>query len=216
MQLMGEQRAAFGQAGFSIGEVLVTVTLALVVMGSVARFNGYQLVTMQDQARQNALQMGARAVVDLFTREVRRAGANPTCASGITALADGKRYQLRLLADLNGDGATTAQGEDVIYVYRFDRNRLERSGPVRGTDALLDGAQLSGSRMRYFDQAGVELDPPETGLTSAQRAAVRRIRIELVATRPAANPLREEPLRVELANDIQLRNRFFGAPITCP
>lgn len=207
-------RRSGGAAGFTVPELLVAVLTGLLLIATVGSFTSFQMHRMDDQLRLNRLQMSVRNVMDLFTREVRRAGGNPTCTAGITALADARLDRLQLLSDLNADGAVDGPGERVTYRYRNDDLTLERSGNL-GTDKLLKGISLSGSRLRYFDAAGTELLPGSGGLGAAQRDQVRRVRIELVATQAAADP-GVPPIRAELANDIELRNRYFGNAIACP
>jgi hypothetical protein len=174
-----------------------------------------QLFTLRNQTAQSDVQVTARNIVDLFSREVRQAGANPTCAAGLSAIADAKQNLLKIQSDLDGDGAVTSTNETITYQYKFSNNVLERVSNG-STDALIDGVSLAGSRIRYFDQAGVEVTAGSTGLSSAQRDNVRRIRIELTIEAPSADPYDDEPLRVAVANDVDLRNRYFANAVACP
>jgi hypothetical protein len=45
---------------------------------------------------------------------------------------------------------------------------------------------------------------------------VRRIRVELDVSRRAADPENDMPLKVSVANDINLRNRYFANAVACP
>ncbi len=146
-----------GEKGFTITEVLVATTLTAVALVAVSSFNRFQLLTLRNQANQIDLQTTARSVVDLFAREIRRAGANPTCVGGLSALTDAKTYSVRVVADLNRDGATNGANEDLTYRYNLGSNTVERVDQNGGTtDVLVSGASLGNSRIRYFDGNGTE------------------------------------------------------------
>jgi type II secretory pathway pseudopilin PulG len=202
-----------GPAGFTLPELLIALGLGMTLLASVSAFGSFQLSETEAQLRQNRLEMNVRNVIDLFVREVRLAGANPTCAPGISAIADAKQQSLQIVSDLDGDGTVTGPGETVTYQYKFLSGRFERVGD-NGTDALLDGLVLTGSRLRYFDLAGNEVTAGSTGLSGGQRDSVRRIRLEVVASAPSA--IGGQAAHVALATDVEVRNRYFGNAIGCP
>jgi type IV pilus assembly protein PilW len=67
------------------------------------------------QGQLSEMQQNIRAATDIIMRETKMAGYNPTGASfnGITY----DTSQLRILADLDGDGAATGTTEDITYKY---------------------------------------------------------------------------------------------------
>jgi len=210
MQLM--KRGA-GRQGFTLVEVLVAMMLGLGLAATAMWFTRVQFHSMEDQAKQLRLQGDSRAIIEIFAREVRRAGMDPTCAKVFDAVAESDALQVRFQADLNSNGALDAGNEDLHYRI-VDDVRFER---VAGgaPEVLLDGVDLSGSRFRYFDAAGSEL-PTASALTAAQRATVRRVRLELAVSQTAAGPDRTLPLRARAATDVALRNRFFINANGCP
>jgi len=210
--IMSTRQRLRSAAGVTLIDLLVSVALGLVAMATVLSFHRAQLSALQDQARQLDLQTSTRAIVDLFAREVRRAGLDPGCTRNFAMLADGSATQVRVQQDLNANGALDPGSEDITYRI-VQSNRLER---VTGTstEVLLSNLDLSGSRVRYFDGGGAEL-LPSPSLSAAQRAAVRRVRLELVASGAAASPTRTTPLIASAATDVELRNRFFVISNTC-
>jgi hypothetical protein len=158
--------------------------------------------------------MQARSVLELFAREVRRAGTNPTCVPGVEAIVDAKQHLLRIQADLDGDGTFSGANEDVTYEYKFSQDRLERV--ANGvSEALVVNADMAGSGIRYFDGSGTEITAGATGLSTAERGNVRRIRMELTLASDAVDPQNSMPLQSRLATDVDLRNRFFVSDVTC-
>ncbi len=199
--------------GYTLIEVLVALALGAGVAATVAWFQRSQFLAMEEQAQQLDVQNTARAVVDLFSRDVRRAGMDPNCSGAIAPLVTASPTQVRLQADLNANGALDAT-EDLTYRL-VNNQRVERqAGPT--TETLLDDVNLFGSRFRYYDGAGNELVPWFGQLTSGQRASARRVRLEFVAQRQPHSGRRSAPVAARAATDVELRNRFFIATTTCP
>ncbi|MFQ5666771.1 MAG: PilW family protein [Candidatus Binatia bacterium] len=202
-----------GSAGFTIHEVLIATTLGLLVMGGFLSAYSFQLFSMQDQVNQLHVQTTARSIVDLFAREVRRAGTNPTCAQNIAGIALATATQLRIQSDFNESGDIDAPNEDVTYRYDPAAHTIERvSGGVPET--LATNIDPSGSVIRYFDDAGQELKP-DPALTASQRAAVRRVRIELNLSAHATNPHHSVASRAQVSTDVDVRNRYFAGQVSC-
>jgi len=202
-------------AGFTLTEILVGLGLGLVTLATVTSFHRFQLLTIRRQATQNDLQMTARSVVDIFTRDIRRAGRNPRCDDEISAIADAKQSLVRVQSDLDGDGDAEGWDEDITYVFKSGMNGIDRV--ANGTTAtLVDNVVLEGSLIRYFDQAGAEITAGSTGLAAGQRDAVQRIRLEIALRSTAPDPQTMLPTRASVANDVDLRNRHFINDIDCP
>jgi len=213
--MVNHRRRRNRQAGFTLTELLVATTLGLVLLANVGSFHRFQLFALRNQATQLQIQTDARNFVDLFAREVRRAGMNPTCAGGISGIVEASASLLHFQADLNGNGAIDGTDEEVTYRYNADANTVQRT--ANGvTDTLLSGADLTGSRVRYFSAANAELVPSFSGLSAAQRAAVVRVRLELAMAGSSIDPQNSSKLRAQVASDVDLRNRFFVTSMPCP
>lgn len=203
-------------------ELLAATALSLVTLAALLSFNRFQLFALRNQANQIDIETAARSIVELFARDVRRAGLNPGCAiATFSGIADARWYSLRIQSDLDGDGALTAANEDLTYRYNIVGNSIERVDNSAGVDSSVDvlasGLDLSGSKLRYFNGAGVELISGTTsGLTAAQRSSVRRIRIQLSLVGKAVDPTSNIPLVARAATDVDLRNRYFVTSTACP
>ena len=214
MQLTGPRASSrlASQAGFSLVEILVATGIGMVAFLTAASFNRFQLFALRNQATQLDVQTTARSVVDLMAREVRRAGKDPTCAKAFNAIAAATSQSIRVQADLDGDGAVTGTNEDITYSYDSSSNTIWRTANG-STSRLMSGWNMTGSKLRYFDQSGTEL----TGsLSAAQLATVRRVRVELVLAAAAVDPRNSQPLVTRVASNIDLRNRFFVSGTGCP
>jgi type II secretory pathway component PulJ len=215
--MRGAGRRRRNQRGITLVEVLVAGLLGVIAIGTINWFSRFQLFSLRNQAVQSDIQMVARSVSDVFARDVRRAGFNPLCNVDITALERAKADELTLKSDLNADGILG--GTDETLTYRVNSAsggyRLERVANGR-TDILLDEIDASRTRFRFYDQAGAEINSGLWGLGSAERAQVRRIRLELAVAADAVDPQRALPVRVRLANDVDIRNRHFVNAVSCP
>ena len=202
--------------GFTTMEVLVAGTIGLIALGAFASFNRFQTFALRNQAAQLAVQSDARAVIDLMAREVRRAGLDPTCGKAFEGVAIAESQGIQVQADLNGDGAIGAPGESIYYRRNLETGDVERvAGGV--TDVVLPGDEVAGGSVRYFDGAGNELtNATGGGLSAAQRASVRRVRISLVLAADLVDPNSTGQARASVSTDVELRNRFFLTGAACP
>jgi hypothetical protein len=139
---------------------------------------------------------------------------NPTCAAGFTAITTAKSTEVQINADLDGSGALGGTNETITYKITADAKKVERI-TTASTDLLLFGYDLTGSSIQYFDSSGVQLVPPSGGLTTAQRATVRRVRIELALAGDDYEASTSKSLQAQVSTDIDLRNRFFLNAPTC-
>jgi prepilin-type N-terminal cleavage/methylation domain-containing protein len=207
-----QSRRGLGCAGFSLVEMLVATAIGLVGVATFLSFNRFQLFALQDQTKQIDLQTSARSMLDLFAREVRRAGMDPKCVGTFSGIAAANSYQIQIKADLDSSGAIDGVNEDVTYRFNYDNRSVERVTSA-SVESLVSGVDFAGSGISYFDGSGVGL--PSSGLSSAQRDSVRRVRIELRLTGEAADPNKADELRAFASTNVDLRNRFFIAATAC-
>jgi prepilin-type N-terminal cleavage/methylation domain-containing protein len=205
------------QMGFTIPEVLVASALGLVVLATVYTFNRFQLFALRNQAVQLDIQTAARGFVDLFAREVRGTGMDPTCSKAFDGMGEARSDRLRIRMDLNGNGVIDGNNEDVTYVFNAVTNSVERTANG-ATETLFSGLALTGSSIRYFDANGTELVPTGSpaALTPAQRALVRRVRVHIALQGAGVDPQNTQSLTARASTDVDLRNRFFIASTACP
>jgi type II secretory pathway component PulJ len=215
-----------GERGYSLVEVLVAMGLGMVALATLTAFNRFQLFALRNQASQVDLQLTARTIVDLMAREIRRAGMDPTCAKNFEAISRASGTQLRIKSDLNGGGGIGSGDENIRYNYSSSRKEIQRITSA-GTDVLLDSVPAGSLSFGYYDANGTLLNPSSAGdesdvisssgfLSTAQKASVRRIRINLALTDDAVDPLNNDPLRAPISTDVDLRNRYFLGSTVCP
>ena len=104
------------QRGFTLIELMAAIAISGVVLGAITATFITQSRSYDAQEQINEMQQGARAAMDLITREVRMAGYNTNESLSF----DGITYdtsQMRIQANLDGDGDTADANEDIIYAY---------------------------------------------------------------------------------------------------
>lgn len=217
---MGARARIADQSGSMVVETLTTIAVGLLALAAFTTLHVGQMYAMRDQVRQVDLQSSARDIADLFSREVRRAGSgtNPACTgSTSTGLLLAKSNEVRVRADLDGNGALTGAQEDVTWTLDSAGAAVKRTANNSSTtETLWSGPSLGNSRIVYFDASGSQLTPGGSGLSAAQLLAVVRIRIELDLKGASAQKTNTNLQVATAAADVELRNRRFLTPANCP
>lgn len=136
------------------GTVTVAELLAAVVMTAASMGAMYSMMIAQNQvfsAQDRAVEMDqtARTIMTMISRELRMAGYNPV--QGISF--NGITYdpvQLRIQADLNGNGVRTDTNEDITYSFDEANRRLLRTAP----NSLIVFQNIQAFTFSYLDGNG--------------------------------------------------------------
>ncbi|MBU1743580.1 MAG: prepilin-type N-terminal cleavage/methylation domain-containing protein [Proteobacteria bacterium] len=104
-----------GGRGFSLVEMLIAMAVGMVVLGAMYGVFNIQSKTLGNQEEIVAMQQSVRAGMDMMAREIGMAGYNPAGATFAGVTYD--TTQLRIMADLNGNGDTGDEHEDIAYKY---------------------------------------------------------------------------------------------------
>jgi type II secretory pathway pseudopilin PulG len=214
MRMNSERFLPLRESGFTLVELLVSTALGLAVIGGFLSFSRFQLFAMQDQSKQIDLQSTVRATAQLFADEIRRAGADPQCVKTFEGLPIAGKNLIYMRADVDGSGTLGGQSEEVLYFFNDDNDKFYRFSQGK-LETLVEGGEISGTRFRYFDAAGLEI-PTTSALGAFERAQIRRIRLELNVKAKAKDPNRTQPVVASAAAEVDLRNRFFLGSTACP
>lgn len=167
-------------SGFTIIELLITLTLSLVVLTSVSGAFVSQRKTYDAQEQMTEMIQGTRAVMEIITREAKLAGFNPT---GSTALV-GIPYsttQLEIRADLDGDGTATASDTNELIIYTHDGANLELD---RDAGQAFSYAKLLAENIESFTFNYLDAD----GNATTTAADIRMIEITITARTAKPDP----------------------------
>jgi Tfp pilus assembly protein PilW len=218
---------SLGQAGFSPIETLIATLIGLVAVAAFTTFSTGEMYAMRNQASQTDLQSSARGIVDLFEREVRRAGTgtNASCTGTVsTGILVAKSSQIQIKADLsNPQNGTGDANENVTYTLDFANSAVKRTDNNTTTtaDTLWSGVNISGasaiegSQISYFDNAGNQLVTGSGGLSAADLLNVVRVKLVLTLKANVIQPGNSTVLTATAAADVDVRNRYFVMASQC-
>lgn len=153
--------------GFTLIELLIAMAMSGVILAAIFTFAIVQRQYLATQEQMNQMVQTARAAMDLLAHDLAIAGYNPTKAAfaGVTYDA----AQLRLQADLNGDGATDAQDETITYTYNAETRHMLRDAG--------SGNEPVASHVQAFTWAYLDAN----GNATAVAAAIRQLRVTITA-----------------------------------
>lgn len=192
---MSYQLRVKNEAGFTLLELLISMTIGLVVLGSIFSSFTTQKKSFELQEQITVMEQNLRVPIDFITRDLRNAGYNPTedliTGTSVGLVPGGTRNinittnQLRILADLTGDGDTGDSGEDVDYSLdgtdytdgiTFD---IDRNGQplVQNVTALT---------FRYYNSTGTEIT--SLPVTGANLSNIRLVEVSITARTDREDP----------------------------
>ena len=111
--------------GFTIIELLTGILISGILLAGLYSVFYSQQVAFSAQEQVTEMNQNIRAALDLMTREIRLAGykTSTSTTNGIqTATSD----TIRILADLDQNGDTLGENEDITYTYDSARLQIYR------------------------------------------------------------------------------------------
>ncbi|MBC8431286.1 MAG: prepilin-type N-terminal cleavage/methylation domain-containing protein [Desulfobacterales bacterium] len=164
--------------GFTLIELLIAMAIALIVITSLSSAFISQRKTYAVQEQITAMTQDARAAMDMISRELRMAGYDPTGA-GIVGIPIFTATQLRIEADLNGDGDTLVGSNEIItYTEDSGNKQIDRATGSSGTPQPF-AENIQSCAFQYDDA---------DGNTATTAADIRRIKITITARTSKSDP----------------------------
>jgi len=121
------------EQGFTIVELLISMAIGLVMTTALSSTFLLQHDAYDAQNQLIDVVQITRATLDMMSREIRMAGYNPLGAAfifnGVTYNTD----ELRVRMDLDGDGSTTSNNEDITYRYYPSDYQIMRRSSSSGS-----------------------------------------------------------------------------------
>ena len=162
--------------GATLVELLIGAVLSLLVLGACTGALGAAGRLLAALGSRAEVEDTAELAMEAFRFDVRRAGFDPAGA-GIEALPAAAADRLTLAADLDGDGVLDASSEEITrWLCATSPPHLSR---LIGAQSLPVAAPVERCELHYLDGAGVELPVDAGGLSTTDRARVRRVILEL-------------------------------------
>ena len=123
--------------GFTLIEMVVGMAVGMIFLGVAVRLFVLQQAAFDKQGEVTQMQQNIRAAMDMVVREAKMAGYNPTGAditTGITYATD----ELKIVADIDGDGTTTSSNEEIIYKHYGGTYELKRKSNASGFQPVVE------------------------------------------------------------------------------
>ncbi len=170
--------------GFTMVELVVGLAIGLILLGVAVKIFLVQQRAYNVQEQLSEMQQNIRSAMDMIVRETKMAGYNPTGATFDGIEYDATKTQLRILADLNGDGTTTATtNENITYQYfNIDDDdyplQIKRKGSTNDSFQPL-AENIHAFAIEYYDANG------DTTTTSTD---IRQIEIKITGRTDKTDP----------------------------
>jgi len=191
-------------AGFSLVELLISLTLFALLSSSMVQFARSMLSGVRVLEAASEAQEAARLGAQLIAGELRDAGFSRDAALGNGVRRAGPAL-IRLVRDLNGDGDSDDANEAVGFEYAADRRALMRVLGSAAPQPLLADVPPGGLQFVFFDAAGAALGGTDE-LDEAQRARIRRVTATVAVEIHNPDPANAQPLRASQTAVVVLRN----------
>jgi len=161
--------------GFTLIELITAIGISGIILAAITATFISQSRSYDAQEQINGMQQAARAAMDIITREVRMAGYN----THPTLTFDGITYdttQIRVQANLDGNGDTGGVNEDIIYSYDAVNDVIERTTGI-STETLVEDIDVF--TFQYLD---------ESGTATTTSANIRQIQITITSRTAKSDP----------------------------
>ena len=213
--------SAADSRGFTLAELLVSMAIGSLVVGSAVLLTGQMQKSYDSQTEGAAVQQEARYAMDWISRTLLSAGSNPTritvgdCPVAGTAFsairrdpdADGVNDDVRIHADINppngllgGLGGACNEANEIITIAHDPANAT-----ITRQDHSVDVAAVSMSDevitqllFQYFTA---------NGAVAAVDGTVSVVRVTITAATPDNDPYTGQPVTFTTSNDIRMRSR---------
>jgi prepilin-type N-terminal cleavage/methylation domain-containing protein len=141
------------QSGFSLMELLISLTITLVVMGIASSLLASSFKVRNRENQRSAAIADAQRALNIISREIANAGYGLS-TNGIVTGGDSGAASIRVRSDLDLSGATNGLGEDVKYLLVNDANgsfivRLDLQ-PTQTTGLVAN--RIDGLAIYYYDR----------------------------------------------------------------
>ncbi|HEY2847805.1 MAG TPA: type II secretion system protein [Pyrinomonadaceae bacterium] len=209
-----------GQAGFSLLEMMVSMTIMLVLMGIVSTLLSGSLGIRSRESQHTDALTSAQAALNVMSREIANSGfgistgTSPRLPNNGIITADSGATQIHFRANVNNVGPinTTAGvlttddvGEDLTYFFDASSKSIVRFDPNDAPQTSVVVNRISAVTFSYFDYVG----PNSSGVqTSTPTANTGRIRITVQVQ---LDPIQGQPnpSDVQFTSEVTLRNSPF-------
>jgi type II secretory pathway component PulJ len=178
------------EAGFSLLELLIAMTITIAVMVAASTLLATSLRTRaRENTRSNALASAQRAL-NIMSREIGNSGYGLT-DNGIVVL-DSAGDSIRVRSNLNNNTSLNEADEDVRFVFQSANQAIVRADNSGGSMVL--ATNITGLTITYLTVAGGPATP----------ATAERVSIDVRVDLPASP--QQPATAIRLLSEVALRN----------
>jgi type II secretory pathway pseudopilin PulG len=195
------------EAGFSIVELIITMVIMLVIVGTVVSLFSRSLNSKARESSRTDALTASQAALNVMSREIANSGYG-TITNGL--MSDSANDRLHFVSNhVNTNDNLLQPGEDVTYYFepttqsilRYDANGEGAGSPL--TSIIIN--RISRVEYEYFNYTGAN---PLPTVTTFPTADTGRVRIKLTVN--MENVVGQvNPDKVVLTSDVTLRNSAY-------
>lgn len=188
------------EAGTGLAEVLVSLAIVLLATSSIMVLLVQNARINKSEKMASEIQASARNCLEMVVAKLRSGGWDPANAGIATVALDpdlsDSVSQIEVFADLDGDGATTGAGEQVLIRHNGDRVEWRPDAGV-STPFVILAAYITNDA----DGDGT----PEPMFQPNSTTQPSRVTVQITAEAPIPDPTTGQPRRYTLTSDVILR-----------
>lgn len=214
-------KKSISQRGFSLMELMISMTLILILLGVVSTLLGRSVSIRFRESRKADALASAQAALNVLSREIGNAGFgisttadNHEPNNGLV-IADSNANQIRFRSNIENVGptsdpdghvlSTNREGEDITYFFDNATQSIVRYDPRATPTTSVVVNKISSVTFTYWDYSGAS----STGTASAVPSAnTGRVQINVSVT---LDPVygQPNPSAISFTSDITLRNSKY-------
>ncbi len=190
-------------AGFSLIELIISMTITLLLLGIVSILLSGALGTRKREGRKTDALTSSEAALNLLSREIGNSGYGLTTNGIVTADSSSQMLHFRANVE-NTNSTTTSPGEDLTYYFDSQTESIVRFDPNDNPQTAVIVSRISDVTFQYFDYTSnstpVQRTTP-TNNTGRVRINIT-VRLESVEGQP-------DDQTVSFTSDVTLRNSNY-------
>src|SRR3989304_7636496 len=195
-KIVNLQSSIFNSSGFTLLELLISMTIGLVVLGSVFSSFTTQKKSYELQEQITVMEQNLRVPLDFITRDLRNAGYNPTedltTGTSVGLVPDDPNdpddpnvsittNSIKILSDIDGNGAIPTTNTDADEKVTYDLDGTDYTDGItfdidRNGQPLVQN--ITALTFTYYDSDGHTTATPITGTSLAN---IRVVQVSITA-----------------------------------
>ena len=193
-----------GEAGFSLVEMLIVMTVLLVVLSLVSSVFMAALGTRDRETQKTDALTSVQAALNVMSREIGTSGFGLDGNGIVTANSNENKIHFRANIQ-NDDWRTDDAGEEIMYYYDAKTNSVVRYDRFATPSTSIVINRVSNVTFKYFNFSGSNSSPVESSVATNKTG---KIKISLLVQ---LDDVQGQPKnqKISLTTEIALRNSEY-------